>query len=92
VLLRTAEDPGVRLRHIAVSPGITERSVHGIVTDPAAAGHVMQQEDGRGNANMSPAPEITGWGARPRDRDQCLGGVQPAYPGASAGRDASGVG
>jgi hypothetical protein len=47
VLLRTAEDPGVRLRHIAVSPGITERSVHGIVTDPTAAGHVVQQEDGR---------------------------------------------
>jgi hypothetical protein len=32
VSLRIAQDPGVRLRHIAVSLGITERSAHGIVT------------------------------------------------------------
>jgi hypothetical protein len=55
VLLRIAQDPAVRLRHIAVSPGITERSVHGIVTDPAAAGHVVQQEDGRRNRYQTPA-------------------------------------
>jgi hypothetical protein len=28
-----APDPGARLRDIAASPGITERSVYGIVTD-----------------------------------------------------------
>jgi DNA-binding IclR family transcriptional regulator len=39
VLLCIAHDPGVRLRDIAASVGITERSAYGIVTDltePAA--------------------------------------------------------
>jgi hypothetical protein len=35
VLLCIAHDPGVRLRDIAVSLGITERSAYGIVTDLA---------------------------------------------------------
>ncbi len=35
VLLCIARDPGVRLRDIAASLGITERSAHGIVSDPA---------------------------------------------------------
>jgi DNA-binding MarR family transcriptional regulator len=38
VLLCIARDPGVRLRDLAASLGITERSAHGIVTDLAAAG------------------------------------------------------
>jgi len=39
VLLCIAHDPGVRLRDIAASVGITERSAYGIITDltePAA--------------------------------------------------------
>jgi DNA-binding IclR family transcriptional regulator len=39
----------VRLRDIAASLGITERSAHGIVTDLAAAGYVVKQRDGRRN-------------------------------------------
>ena len=35
VLLCIAHDPGVRLRDIAASLGITERSAYGIVTDLA---------------------------------------------------------
>jgi hypothetical protein len=58
VLLRTAEDLGVRLRHIAVSPGITERSMHGIVTDPTAAHHVVHQEDGRRNRYRAQARHL----------------------------------
>ena len=38
VLLRIARDPGTRLRDIAASVDITERSAHGIVTDLTAAG------------------------------------------------------
>ena len=38
VLLCIASDPGVRLRDIAASLGITERSAYGIVTDLTAAG------------------------------------------------------
>jgi hypothetical protein len=49
VLLCIAQDPGGGLRDIAASPGIIERSAHGIVTDLAAAGYVVKQEDGRRN-------------------------------------------
>ena len=48
-LLCIAHDPGVRLRDIAASVGITERSAYGIVTDLAAAGYVVKQKDGRRN-------------------------------------------
>ena len=46
----------MRLRHVAVSPGITQRSAHGIVTDPDRGRHVMQQEDGRRNRNQTLPP------------------------------------
>jgi DNA-binding IclR family transcriptional regulator len=49
VLLCIARDPGVRLRDIASSLGITERSAHGFVTDLTAAGYVVKQKDGRRN-------------------------------------------
>jgi hypothetical protein len=48
-LLCIAHDPGARLRDIAASVGITERSAYGIVTDLAAAGYVVKQKDGRRN-------------------------------------------
>ena len=44
-----AHDPGARLRDIAASLGITERSAYGIVTDLAGAGYVIKQKDGRRN-------------------------------------------
>ena len=47
VLLCIAHDPGVRLRDIAASLGITERSAYGIVTDLTAAGYAAKQKDGR---------------------------------------------
>ena len=49
VLLCIAHDPGARLRDIAASLGITERSAHGIVTDLAGAGYVIRQKDGHRN-------------------------------------------
>jgi hypothetical protein len=49
VLLCIAHDPGVRLRDIAASVGITERSAYGIVTDLAAAGYAVKRKDGRRN-------------------------------------------
>ncbi len=49
VLLCIARDPGVRLRDIAASLGITERSAHSIVNDLAGAGYVVKQKDGRRN-------------------------------------------
>ena len=49
VLLSIAHDPGARLRDIAASAGITERSAYGIVTDLAAAGYIVKHKDGRRN-------------------------------------------
>ena len=49
VLLRIADDPGARLRDLAASLGITERSAHAIVADLAQAGYVIKQKDGRRN-------------------------------------------
>ena len=49
VLLCIAHDPSARLRDIAASLDITERSAHGIVTDLTAAGYVVKHKDGRRN-------------------------------------------
>jgi hypothetical protein len=63
VLLCIAHDPGVRLRDIAASLGITERSAYGIVTDLTAVGYVVKQKDGRRNRYQIqahlPLPETT---------------------------------
>jgi len=49
VLLRITQDPGARLRDIAASLGITERSAYSIVTDLTDAGYVVKHKDGRRN-------------------------------------------
>jgi DNA-binding IclR family transcriptional regulator len=49
VLLCIAHDPGVRLRDIAATVGITERSAYGIVSDLTTAGYAVRQKDGRRN-------------------------------------------
>jgi len=48
-LLCIAHDPGVRLRDIAASLGITERRAHGIVTDLTEAGYLIKAKEGRRN-------------------------------------------
>jgi hypothetical protein len=63
VLLCIARDPGVRLRDIAATLDITERSAYGIVADLAQAGYVIKQKDGRRNRYQIqahlPLPEPT---------------------------------
>ena len=49
VLLCIARDPGVRLRDIAATLGITERTAFGIVADLTDAGYVVKERDGRRN-------------------------------------------
>ncbi|HEX9711023.1 MAG TPA: helix-turn-helix domain-containing protein [Actinomycetota bacterium] len=49
VLMCIASDPGVRLRDIAATLDITERSAYGIVTELATAGYVVKEKDGRRN-------------------------------------------
>lgn len=74
VLLLVAHDPGVRLRDIAASLDITERSAFGIITDLVEAGYVIKEKDGRRNryhvqAHL-PLPEPT---ARERTVGEVLG-------------------
>jgi len=49
VLVCIARDPGVRLRDIATTLGITERSAYSIVTDLTDGGYVVKHKDGRRN-------------------------------------------
>jgi len=49
VLACIAQDPGVRIRDIAATLGITERNAFGIVRDLIAAGYVLKDKDGRRN-------------------------------------------
>jgi hypothetical protein len=81
-LLCIAHDPGARLRDIAASLGITERSAYGIVTDLAEAGYVIKQKNGRRNhyqiqAHL-PLPE-------PTSRERTVGEVLALLAGTGAG-------
>ena len=82
VLLCIAHDPGVRLRDIATSVGITERSAYGIVTDLAAAGYAVKRKAGRRNryqiqAHLPPH--------EPASQQLAIGEVLALLAGASAG-------
>ena len=48
-LLCIAHDPGVRLRDIATTVGITERTAYGLIIDLTKAGYVVKEKDGRRN-------------------------------------------
>ena len=88
VLLCIAHDPGARLRDIAASLGITERSAHGIVTDLVEAGYVIRQKDGRRNRYQIqahlPVPE-------PGTREPAVGEVLALFA-AQGQLDRSGAG
>jgi DNA-binding IclR family transcriptional regulator len=48
-LVCIARDPEVRLRDIATTLGITERSAFGIVTDLTNSGYIVKDKQGRRN-------------------------------------------
>jgi len=81
VLLLVAHDPGIRLRDIAASLDITERSAFGIITDLVEAGYVVKEKDGRRNryhiqAHL-PLPE-------PTARERTVGDVLALLTGTDA--------
>jgi predicted transcriptional regulator len=86
VLLCIAHDPGVRLRDIAASLNITERSAFGIVTDLAEAGYVVKQKDGRRNLYQIqahlPLPE-------PTSQERTVGEVLTLLTGINTGINAT---
>jgi len=49
VLICISRDPGLRLRDLAATLDITERSAYGIVSDLVEAGYVVKERDGRRN-------------------------------------------
>ena len=67
VLLCIAHDPDMRLRDIAATIDITERSAYAIVNDLSDAGYVRKERDGRRNRyairSHLPLPDAT-----PRER------------------------
>jgi hypothetical protein len=81
VLLCIAHDPGVRLRDIAASVGVTERAAYGIVTDLAEAGYIVKQKNGRRNLyqiqSHLPLPE-------PTSQERTVGEVLTLLAGADA--------
>ena len=81
VLLCVAHDPGVRLRDIAASLDITERSAFGILSDLTEAGYVVKEKNGRRNryriqAHL-PLPEPVG-------RERTVGEILAILTGVAA--------
>lgn len=85
VLLCIARDPGARLRDIAASVGITERSAFGIVSDLAEAGYVVKEKGGRRNRYRVeaylPLPESAGRRLAIGDLLALLGGQDAGLTG-----------
>lgn len=81
VLLCIAQDPGTRLRDIAATVGITERTSYGIVTDLSAGGYLVKDKNGRRNhyeiQSHLPLPEAVG-------RERTIGEVLALLVDASA--------
>jgi MarR family len=81
VLLCVSHDPGVRLRDIAASLDITERSAFSIIADLVEAGYVVKEKDGRRNRyhiqTHLPLPE-------PTARERTVGEVLELLAGVDA--------
>ena len=86
VLLCIAHDPGARLRDIAASVGVTERSAYGIVADLTAAGYVIKQKDGRRNRYQIQAHLPL---SDPASREPAIGEVLAVLTGTSARHEAA---
>jgi predicted ArsR family transcriptional regulator len=81
VMLLVAHDPEVRLRDIAASLDITERSAFGVITDLVEAGYVIKEKDGRRNRYHiqahRPLPE-------PDGRERTIGEIVALLTGTGA--------
>ena len=70
VLVCIARDPGIRLREIAASVGVTERAAHRILSELVDGGYVLRERQGRRNRYQVktdlPMPH-------PNDRERAIG-------------------
>jgi hypothetical protein len=82
-LLYIARDPHIRLRDLATTLGITERSAYGIVNDLVDAGYVVKTREGRRNSyeiqRHLPLPELS-------SQDQAIGQVLALLTGQNGRR------
>ncbi|HME66995.1 MAG TPA: winged helix-turn-helix domain-containing protein [Streptosporangiaceae bacterium] len=78
VLLCIAQDPGIRLREISATVGITERAVHRIVGELVTGGYITRTRTGRRNrytvATELPLPDRLA-------RDQRIGALLSVLAG-----------
>lgn len=92
-LLCIANDPGVRLRDIAETLRITERSAYSIVSDLSQAGYVVKEKDGRRNRYIVqrhlPLPETTIRERTVGDVLKVLGGTNHSRSGRVGPKNAS---
>ena len=88
-MLCVAHDPGARLRDIAATLDITERSAFGIMNDLVEAGYVVKEKNGRRNhyriQTHLPLPE-------PTARERTVGEVLALLTGGDATEDQSELG
>ena len=82
VLMCIARDPEIRLRDMAASLSITERSAYGIVNALTSAGFVVKERTGRRNRYQIraelPFPEAVEAHPRLGDVLEVLAGVEPS--------------
>ena len=83
VLMCIAHDPGIRLRDIASTLGITERTAYGIVTDLTEGGYVIKEKDGRRNRYQIQAHVPL---REPITRERTIGEVLAVLLGTNIGR------
>jgi len=88
VLLLVAHDPGVRLRDIAASLNITERSAFGLITDLTEAGYVVKEKAGRRNRYHLQAHLLL---PEPNGRERTIGEILDLLAGTGTDRDPAGV-
>ena len=89
VLLCIAHDPGIRLREIGETIGITERAAHRIVSELAAARYISRKRNGRRNyytiKSHLPVPDPLARKRKIGDLLAILGGGRGADDGSRSG-------
>jgi DNA-binding transcriptional ArsR family regulator len=86
VLLCIARDPGIRLRDIAATLGITERTAFGVVADLTEAGYVIKERDGR--RNRYEVQHHLPW-AEPTSEERTIGDVLELLGGRDLARNST---
>jgi len=84
VLLCVAEDPDIRLTHLAKRVGITERATQRILADLVEQGCVLRTRSGRRNHyDVLPGAPVVLYPGATTNLAELLSGIQPLIGGES---------